>query len=744
MPPEPPERNLEEFLGEAQELTDEMNRILMEIHHALTQNQEPPPNLVNGAFRATHTLKGLAGLFGLSAMAHLSHELEETLDSVRMGRITLDGRYLDLLFEAVELFGRMMAAADAGEPAPTDATENLVARLRQKTQRAEKPAPAAVSGVALDKEVLAVLTEYEEHRLKKNVEAGKNLFFVAASFDVSSIDSDLEKLKDTLQDHGEIITYLPSSDPVDENRIDLEILLATASDGETIERVATAPGFTVTVRLVARRADPVAPPVDQPPSPSAPLAAELDIPEPTLRSISQTVRVDIRRLDILMNLLGEINVQFSRLDDLSRQMGSLLPSSGLQRQALRSLRLLKRRLDALQNGILQVRMVPLEQLFDKLSRVVRKMSREAKKPVEFFVSGGETELDKLIVEELSDPLMHIIRNCIDHGIETAKIREQNGKRPEGMIALRALQKGNHVIIEIEDDGRGISAEQVAETADRLKLVSAERLAEMTEREVLNLIFLPGFTTRTKADAVSGRGVGMDVVKTNLTRLSGLVDIHSHPGMGTKFVLTLPITLAIIRALIVRTVDQLYAVPLNAVIEALSITPAQIKTVENREVMSLRGATLPLLRLATLFDLDTPSATPRSPVTDFAPASTTSSTTSSATSSATSPATSSATSPAVAADRDRPADPVDATVAPESPAHHFVIVVGMAQHRVGLLVDELRGQQDIVIKSLGKALSRVPGIAGATELGDDRIVLVLDLAALVDEALSKLSRSQFRA
>jgi two-component system chemotaxis sensor kinase CheA len=280
--------------------------------------------------------------------------------------------------------------------------------------------------------------------------------------------------------------------------------------------------------------------------------------------------------------------------------------------------------------------------------------------------------------------MHIIRNCIDHGIESPAERQRAGKRAEGLVALRAFQKGNHVIIEIEDDGAGISPDEILQAALQKGLISPEAAAELSEREILNLIFLPGFTTRREADEVSGRGVGMDVVKTNLAKLSGLVDIQSRVGMGTKFILTLPITLAILRALVVRCADQLYAVPLNSVLEALSIRARQIKTVENREVITLRGATLPLLRLSTLFGL-------------------------------------------------KPTE--------EQDEQHFVIVVGMAQHRVGLVVDELRGQQDIVIKSLGQALSSVPGIAGATELGTDRIVLVLDLAALVDEALSRLSRAR---
>jgi two-component system chemotaxis sensor kinase CheA len=311
--------------------------------------------------------------------------------------------------------------------------------------------------------------------------------------------------------------------------------------------------------------------------------------------------------------------------------------------------------------------------------VVRKISRDAGKEIRLSISGADTELDKLIVEELSDPLMHVIRNAIDHGIERREKRVAAGKSEAGTIRISAEQRGNHVVIEVEDDGAGLDRKRIIDKAVSIGAIERGTAAELTDRDVWNLIFLPGVSTKEVADQLSGRGVGMDVVKTNIARLSGIIDVESEPEQGTRLTITLPITLAIIKALIVRSAGRTFAIPLNSVLESLIVTPNEVSTIEGREVMSLRGQTLPLSRLDKLFELSRgPDALP--------------------------------------------------------PPRQFVVVVGLAQHRIGLCVAALRGQHDIVIKSLGRALEGAPGIAGATELGGQRTVLVLDVAQLVEEAV----------
>lgn len=669
-----------EFAAEAQETIEAFGRTLLELEEQQKTNGAPQPDSINAAFRVMHTLKGISSLFGKQDIAELSHELEEILDGIRMGRQPLDGQALDLLFDAVELVTGLVSGA------VEDDSPGMVAFRERLLQRAAGASPdeflAAPTGeIGLSPDLLQTLTEYEEHRLQENLQQGRRLFLIHGDFDVTTIDSELEELRNRLQALGEVITCLPSDEEVGEDRIGLDLMLASGVDSANVEQVAESVGSRASEIGAGAAARPVAPQV--------PVSDRLQATDPardSIRSLSQTVRVNIDKLDRLMNTVGELTLVRNELMDVLREVTAEEMDQDTPREFVRQMRTFHRRLDDLQRGILEVRMVPLSQVFDKLARVVRKLSREFDKQIAFYVSGGDTEIDKLIVEELSDPLMHIIRNCIDHGVESAIDRTAKGKPAEGMVALRAYPRGNHVVIEVEDDGAGINPEAILASALERGFVDEESAEEMSRREILNLIFMPGFTTRAEAGAYSGRGVGMDVVKTNLLRLSGLIDVISEPGMGTRFTLTLPITLAIIRALIVRVSGHTYAIPLSTVLEIYPIRQAHVATIEGREVVTLRGTTLPLLRLDPLFALE---------------------------------------------DAPRPA--LEAAEAEDG--REYVVVVGMAQHRVGLVVNDLVGQQDIVIKSLGKALSGVPGIAGATELGGRRTVLVLDIAALVDEFIT---------
>jgi two-component system chemotaxis sensor kinase CheA len=419
-----------------------------------------------------------------------------------------------------------------------------------------------------------------------------------------------------------------------------------------------------------------------PHAPSAPVRG-LGPGEMSLRSVSQTVRVDIRKLDRLMTIVGELAIvktAMARLAERARNRAMGPREFAIELGRLN--RSFDRHLAQMQSGILEVRMVPLGQAFDKLARVVRQISREHGKDVNLVVTGAETEIDKLIVEELSDPLMHMIRNAIDHGIEAGDERMRVGKPPVGTIALNAFQKGNHVVLEVEDDGAGMDPKAILATAVRRGVVTNYEAGDMTPREVLALVFMPGFTTKEVATDLSGRGVGLDVVKTNMSKLGGVVDITSDVGIGTKMTITLPITLAIINVLLVEIGTHLFAVPLASVEEAIALDTSQVRTVEGREVLSVRGASLPLCRLDRLFDLHRTEAS-------------------------------------VTSSRQRA----------------FVVIAQVAERRLGFVVDELIGQSDIVIKPLGKSLKSVRGFAGATELGDQRVALVLDVAILIEEVLS---------
>ncbi|HXC62381.1 MAG TPA: chemotaxis protein CheA, partial [Nitrospiria bacterium] len=401
----------------------------------------------------------------------------------------------------------------------------------------------------------------------------------------------------------------------------------------------------------------------------------------SIKSLSQTVRVDIGKLDSLLNVVGELVQTKAVLYQISKEW---VTESGLTKKAVELQKVVQsfdRQVKQLQEDLIEVRMIPISQVFDRLIRVARKLSKELGKEVDLQLSGEETRLDKSMVEEIADPLMHMIMNAIDHGIESKEDRLKAGKPEAGVIQLKAAQKGNNVVIEVQDDGRGIDLAKVYQTAIKKGLTDKNK--EYEKREILEFLFMPGFSTRDQVTEISGRGVGLDVVALNISKLSGMVDVETELGRGTSFSITLPITLIIIKALIVRVGGETFAIPLSSVSESLMIEQKDIRTVERREVTRLRDQTLSLLRLLDVFRL------PRT-------------------------------------------EALDTRV--------YVIVVGLAEKRLGLVVDAIEGQQEIVIKSIGGILRDAPGIAGAAELGNRKTILVLDVGTLIEETMrGKVSR-----
>jgi len=731
------EKAREEFFSEAQELVDGLSRDLLALDEIVKRGGESDPDIINDVFRAVHTLKGLSGLFGAAIMSGLSHELENLLDDLRLGRTELTPPVLDLLFQAVELYGRILASVKGDEPEPQEEVKALLVAIGQTTQSRAGGGVSLVAQYELDPGLLGVLTEYEEHRLRTNIQAGQGLYRIRVQFSLATIDSALDDLKAKARPHGEIITYLPTGGGGDIDSIELEILMASRADVLTLRSAINGPNVRIeevpkreagagrtslpapptyaeqepqvrykeappppklgppgTAFTLAEEEDADAIRTPPPPPPGGPPSA----PPPggsgggsgrelSLRSVSQTVRVDIRKLDSLMTIVGELAILRSAILRVGERVRGRPDLRELGIELHRLHRTFDRHLTQMQNGILEVRMVPLGQIFDKLSRVVRQISREHDKQVNLVITGAETEIDKLIVEELSDPLMHMIRNAIDHAIEMRDERLAVGKPPVGTIALNAFQKGNHVVLEVEDDGRGMDPEVLVKSAVRIGLMSQEEAKDLTPREILALVFMPGFTTKEEATQLSGRGVGMDIVKTNIAKLGGIVDITSEVGIGTKMTITLPITLAIISVLVVEIGGRSFCLPLASVEEAIVLDEALVRTFEGREVMTQRGATLPICRLAKFFGID-----PLEPT------------------------------------------PIDANTNPMR-SRAFVVISSVGNRRLGFVVDKLIGQQDIVIKALGKSLKMVRGFAGATELGDQRVGLVLDIGALIEEVLA---------
>ncbi|HLK37441.1 MAG TPA: chemotaxis protein CheA [Polyangiaceae bacterium] len=715
----------DEFFSEAQELVDGLGRDLLMLDDGVKKGQVDP-ELINDVFRAVHTLKGLSGLFGATRMAGLSHQLEDVLDDVRLGRLEVNAAVLDLLFQAVSLYARLLSAEKGETPEPAQDVEQLLLALGQAAMRRSGGGAGVVAQYDLDPGLLGVLTEYEEHRLRSNIRQGFKLFRIRVRFSLATIDNALDELKANARPFGEIITYLPTGAGADADTIELEILMASRAAVDEIRTAIRGPHVAIDevqrragqsmappakpsahpahgsiapaassppIAVVSIHAPPPAAPVpdvriaDAAPAEAAAALASRPGPAPagremSLRSVTQTVRVDIRKLDRLMTIVGELAIVKTAIARLTERARLARPTMTSPRELAIELqrlnRTFERHLAQMQSGILEVRMVPLGQAFDKLARIVRQISREHAKDVNLVVTGSETEIDKLIVEELSDPLMHMIRNAIDHGIEPREERLHVGKPPIGTIALNAFQKGNHVVIEVEDDGAGMDSTALVAAAIRRGVLSPEEARELSTREIMALVFMPGFTTKEVATDLSGRGVGLDVVKTNIGKLGGVVDIASDVGIGTKMTITLPITLAIISVLLVEIRGRLFAIPLASVEEAIALDEGQVRTVEARDVLTVRGASLPICRLDRLFGLSGSGA---------------------------------------------------------SRTRSFVVIAQVADRRLGFVVDELVGQQDIVIKPLGKSLKKVRGFAGATELGDQRVALVVDVAALIEEVLS---------
>ena len=704
----PADKAREEFFNEAQELVDGLGRDLLTLDSGVKAGRIDP-ELINDVFRAVHTLKGLSGIFGATMMTGVSHELEDVLDELRLGRMEVSARVLDVIFRAVDLYGRLLSAERGDGPEPAGDVEALLAALAGLTGRGEGAQASPVAQYELDPGLLGVLTEYEEHRLRTSIQSGLNLFKLRVQFPLATIDTALDDLKAKARPLGEIITYLPTGGGSDADAIELEILMASREKVATVTRELESPSLRI--EEVARRhaapqtSAPLRPSVSPTPIPafvaepgtamahvhSAPPGTSMVPPadaakDVSLRSVSQTVRVDIRKLDHLMNIVGELAIVRTGLGAMAERLRQRPELRDVSQELHRVHRAFDRHLQQMQNGILEVRMVPLAQAFDKLARIVRQLSRELDKPVNLVITGAETELDKLLVEELSDPLMHMIRNAIDHGIETREERAAVKKPSTGTIALNAFQKGNQVVLEVEDDGRGMAPSLLISSAIRKGVLTAEEAKEMSPREILSLVFRPGFTTREEATDLSGRGVGMDVVKTNISRLGGIVDLSSEEGIGTKVTITLPITLAIISVLFVEVCGRSYAMPLTSVEEAIAFDGSMVRVVDGREVMTVRGTTLPICSLAKLFE---------HPPARF-------------------------------------------------PSHGFVAIASVGNRRLGFVVDRLVGQQDIVIKALGRTLRNVRGFAGATELGDQRVTLVLDVSALVEEVLAATAESRARA
>jgi two-component system chemotaxis sensor kinase CheA len=631
--------------------------------------------LVNSLFRALHTIKGSAGMLQFTAVQQVAHKLENVFDLLRRDRMPLTEGGITLLFDGRDVLTALVRAAVGGGEPPAGVDE-YVERLD------------AFAGV-YDATAQAI-------EGPRTVDADDGLRPLDAS-QVSAFEAEVERLlAEAERRRKEEAEAAPAID-VAAAQAAVDALFATDSPGMPQAAAPFAAAFEPQ-STASSPAPPVIPTLRQAQddkSKGAPAnGAAPDVKRP-VSAKNQTIRVDIERLDSLLNLVGELVINRTRISDIAATLGRELGTNGrggggggvsasLAKDLSESSALLARTTNEIQESIMKVRMVPIGQVFDRFPRVVRDLAKARGKEIHLEIAGAETDLDKTIVDEVGEPLMHLVRNCVDHGIEPAEVREARGKPRHGTIKLNAYHEGNQVIIEISDDGGGIDLQRVREKAIRMGVV--DESDRLSDREIVELIFTPGFSTAAQVTDVSGRGVGMDVVKKNILRLKGVFDVDSVQGEGTKFTMKLPLTLAIIQALLVRVADELYSIPLDAVIESQRIDASDVRTVHGGEVITLRGQVVPLIRVAEFFRLD----------------------------------------------------------APRDPAKVMIVIVGLQGRQVGLVVDSFQGEQEIVIKPLSDVIGRIAGISGATILGNGSISLIIDVHSLVASAYGtgKATRAEF--
>jgi two-component system chemotaxis sensor kinase CheA len=666
-----------EFTSEAEEIIGQIGTDLL----ALSSNKEElDPSILNSIFRSAHTLKGLSGMFSLNMLTEVSHNMENLLDALRLGKARLSDRLVDLLFESLDIITLLVKEGGHVEDDSQiiKLTEDLERALTEDGQTSQE---SILDSLNIKESILAVLTEYEEHRILEGIRANKNIYVLNATFSLTDFDKGLSDINGTIKDFGEVISTLPNSDGGSEGEIAFDLLVSSTKNLDFVEECLADSGATITMVSGGEDSETIAeesvekdiPQETEKPKEEVELSKEAAPKIISMKSASQTVRVDISKLDKLMNTVGELLIAKSVIDHISEEVKSTSANPLLASALHKGSRDLGRKLVSLQEGLMEIRMVSLENLFDRLAVTVRKIAKAHAKEVDLKISGAQTKLDKLIVEEIGDPLMHLIRNAIDHGIEPLVLRKELGKPERGSIRLSANQRGNNVTVEIADDGAGIDKEKILRKARQKGLVPED--CELDDDEIMDLIFMPGFSTRAEISEISGRGVGMDVVKNNLSKISGHIDIESEKGKGSKITVSLPITLAILQAVIVETSSRIYAIPLHSVQESLLIKADDVETVEKREVLEYRSITLPLVRLEDVFGLSKSDATSE---------------------------------------------------------ELYVVVVAIAQHKFGIVVDGVIGEQDIVIKSIGEIFSKIKGVAGATDLGNNETVLVLDVASIIEE------------
>ena len=683
---------LEIFIDETKEHLQSLNE------HILVIEKEPENvDTINEIFRAAHSLKGMAGTMGFKRMQRLTHDMENVFSEVRNGKMTVTADLVDTLFKCLDALEEYLTNIQETAEEGTEDNEEIIAALNkavevgtgeqpaEKTEtKQEKSEAKASSDGEKDEEnrkyKQLVLADFEKHAVQEAKEKGMHIFGITVFIQETCLLKAARAFLvfKALEEMGEIIKSVPAVQDIEDEKFefDFSVIYITKED---IEKVKAAilnvseiqSAFMEELTVEAEAKQEVKQEETQQVA-NAPQTASKPKEKPQTKTskpvVNRSVRVDIEKLDVLMNLVSELIIAKNGLVSASTHDANQ-GTQGFNEQ----IEYLERITTNLHESVMKVRMMPIETVVNKFPRMIRDLTKKLDKKMELYMSGEDTELDRTVIDEIGDPLMHLLRNAADHGLESNEERERLGKPSVGSIFLNAYQDGNNVVIEVRDDGKGINTEAVKNSAIKKGVITPEQAENLNEQEIIGLLFRPAFSTAEKVSDVSGRGVGLDVVKNNIETLGGDIEVTTKLGEGSTFTIRLPLTLAIIQALMVELGDEKYAIPLNSIQTIEDVNISDIKYVQTKEVINLRGSVIPLIRLDQLLDCP-----PKE----------------------------------------------------EEPENLTVVIVSKGDKQAGLVVDNLMGQQEIVIKPLGKYINIHKIISGATILGDGEVALILDANALV--------------
>lgn len=684
---------LEIFIEESKEHLQEMNQSLLQLE------QDPNDSaMLNEIFRAAHTLKGMAGTMGYTKMAALTHNMEDVLHALRNGEIAVTTRLIDLLFkcfDALENYvGNITNGVGEGDNEYKDIIQALDNTLKNKgledvedilEEQAEQN--GQVSGDNVPSTVAeGEINQYDQNVINKAIETGINAYQITVFLNKGCVLKAARAfiIFKALERCSEIIKSVPKVEDIEDEKFDFEftVVVVSKESEDYLNKELSSIAEVEKVLIKALISKPVQEYIPQEHTKETDSVDSMDehlevhsekenINTQKAQTgnakpkTGKTVRVDIDRLDVLMNLVSELIIIKTRLEGTESEERSQSYDEAVE--------YLERITTSLHDAVMKVRMVPIETVFNRFPRMIRDISRELDKEIVLSMSGEETELDRTVIDEIGDPLIHLLRNSADHGIESVEKRRALKKPEEGHIYLRAYQDGNNVVIEVEDDGQGINTERVKQKAIERGLINREIANSLSQKDIVDFLFKPSFSTVDKITDLSGRGVGLDVVKTKIEALGGTVEVETESGKGSKFIIRLPLTLAIIQALLVMVGNEKYAIPLNSVQQIINISPEEIKFVQKQEVILLRNMVVPIVRLERILEVNREESQKK---------------------------------------------------------QLTVVVVKKGDKLSGFLVDNLIGQQEIVIKSLGRLLSGIKCIAGATILGDGNVALIIDVNSIV--------------